>query len=287
MIKEWIKEEYDPQNKAEFKSALRQVMQHIALAGLQRSHFFKHAAFYGGTALRIFYGLPRFSEDLDFSLLTPKPDFNLSPYFKALEQEFESYGIHVSITSKNKSDKSPIESAFLKSESLMQNIVLEWSDSKFGVKEKTYVKIKLEVDTRPPLKFSTEEKLLLKPFSCYIKCFVPRDLYAGKMHALLYRKWKNRVKGRDWFDMEWYIKKGFPLNLSHFKERAVQSGDMPKERPISREKLIKMVHDQIDSTDIEQAKSDVIRFMPEPDSLDIWSQKYFHDIIEHIITTDV
>src|SRR5690606_33317669 len=195
MIKEWI-EEYNPKNEEEILSALREIMQEVALAGLSRTDFFEKAAFYGGTALRIFYGLDRYSEDLDFSLLEVNPDFTLEPYFSAILQEFEALGIHVSIKEKAKTKESSVDSAFLKAETIWKEIVLEDIIKQTGVRSNKNIKIKIEVDRNPPLKFSTEEKLLIRPFSFYVNCLTRSSLFAGKMHALLYRKWIGRVKGR-------------------------------------------------------------------------------------------
>src|SRR5690606_19814913 len=102
-----------------------------------------------------------------------------------------------------------------------------------GLGQMINIKIKIEVDTKPPLGFETEEKLLTKPFSFYVKCFALPHLFAGKMHALLFRKWKDNVKGRDWYDLEWYIRKGIPLSLNHFRLRAIDSGDLPKGKKLS------------------------------------------------------
>src|ERR1700733_6691050 len=212
MIKEWM-DSYKPVNKEEASQALREIMQEIALAGLYRAGFFEKAAFYGGTALRIFYDLDRFSEDLDFSLLEVAAAFSLDRYLDSVRKEFESAGMQVSIKEKEKTNKTNIESAFLKSETVWKELVLESIVPQNGLDQKANIKIKLEVDTSPPLGFETEEKLLLRPFSFYVKCFTISDLFAGKMHALLFRKWKNNVKGRDWYDLEWYIKKGIALNL--------------------------------------------------------------------------
>jgi hypothetical protein len=214
-MKQWIAE-YNPQNEEETLAALREIMQEIALAALSRTDFFDKAAFYGGTALRIFYGLDRFSEDLDFSLLAPNPDFSLTPYFSKIVEEFQSLGMNVSIREKDKRIKTQVESAFLKSETIWQELVLEDLVKQHGISSNKAIKIKIEIDRLPPLGFSTEEKLLIRPYSFYVKCFTMSSLFAGKLHALLFRKWKSRVKGRDWYDMEWYIRKGVPLNMDHF-----------------------------------------------------------------------
>jgi hypothetical protein len=228
MIKEWL-ETYHPASQEEAKDALREIMQEIALAGLYRAGFFEKAAFYGGTALRIFYGLDRFSEDLDFSLLEVEPEFSLNKYQDAIVQEFDALGMHVSIREKQKTNLTNIDSAFLKSETIWRELILEGIIPQNGMEQVANVKIKIEVDREPPLGFETEDKLLLKPFSFYVKCLTLPNLFAGKMHALLFRKWGENVKGRDWYDMEWYIKKGTSLNLNHFLIRAIDSGDWHKE----------------------------------------------------------
>ncbi|WP_205677762.1 nucleotidyl transferase AbiEii/AbiGii toxin family protein [Brumimicrobium salinarum] len=278
MIKEWI-EEYSPKNEGEILAALREIMQEIALAGLSRTNFFEKAAFYGGTALRIFYGLERFSEDLDFSLLTTDLEFSLEPYFNSIIDEFESLGMTVTINEKKKTNHTAIDSAFLKSETLLKEIVLEDLISQTGVKSNKSVKIKFEIDRNPPLDFHTEEKLLIRPFSFYVKCFDRPSLFAGKLHALLYRKWKNRVKGRDWYDLEWYIKKGIALDVNHFCSRAKESGDW-LENTITSEDIRELLIEKIDAVSFSSIKEDVVRFIENENQLNIWSPTYFKDLIE-------
>ena len=280
MIKEWI-ESYNPKNKEEAHSALREIMQEITLAGLQRSSFFEKAAFYGGTALRIFHNLDRFSEDLDFSLLRTEQDFSLEKYQHAIINEFASLGMNVSITEKQKVKQNNINSAFLKSETIWRELKLETIIPQNGLDTKANIKIKIEVDTEPPLNFKTEEKLLLKPFSFYVKCFTLPDLFAGKMHALLFRKWGTNVKGRDWYDMEWYIKKGIKLDLGHFLTRAQDSGDWAGES-ISEIEFRDLLSKKIDTVNMNYVKADVIRFIKDPTQLDIWSTTYFHDLVSHL-----
>jgi len=276
MMKEWIAE-YDPKNEEETLSAMREIMQEIALAGLSRTDFFEKAAFYGGTALRIFYNLDRFSEDMDFSLLEPNPNFSLEPYFSSIITEFEAQGMTVSIREKDKKIKSTIESAFLKSETIWKELILEDIVKQAGIKSNRTVKIKVEVDRNPPLGFETEEKLLLRPFSFYVKCFTAPSLFAGKMHALLFRKWQNRVKGRDWYDMEWYIRTGIPLDIDHFLQRAKDTGDW-SENTISKVQIVELLHQKIETVSVKNIKDDVVRFINDHQKLNIWSQDYFKDL---------
>lgn len=280
MIKEWIAE-YNPQNEEEILSALREIMQEITLAGLSRTDFFEKAAFYGGTALRIFYGLDRYSEDLDFSLLQPDPNFSIEPYFNAVIDEFRSLGLTVTIREKKKTRQTAIDSAFLKAETIWQEIVLEDIIKETGVRSNKTLKIKIEVDRQPPLSFKTEEKLLLRPFSFYVKSFAKPSLFAGKMHALLFRKWQNRVKGRDWYDLEWYIKKGIPLDVNHFLTRAKDTNDWPSDS-ISREQIIELLENKIKSVSFSSIKKDVVKFIPNDEVLNIWSPEYFRDLIQKI-----
>lgn len=280
MIKEWL-EEYKPKNQNEAEQALREIMQEIALAGLQRSGFFEKAAFYGGTALRIFYDLNRYSEDLDFSLLEVNSDFSLEPYLEGIVTEFSALGMEVSVKEKIKTKQNNIDSAFLKADTVWKELVLEGIVPQAGLGMRPGIKIKLEVDTEPPLGFETEEKLLVKPFSFYVKCFKQPDLFAGKMHALLFRKWKQRVKGRDWYDMEWYIKKGVQLHLDHFLIRARDSGDW-KENDMSKEQFMQLLEDKISAISFKSVREDVVRFIRDDKVLDIWSADYFRDLVRQI-----
>lgn len=277
MIKEWIAE-YNPQNEEETLAAMREIMQEIALAALSRTDFFKKAAFYGGTALRIFHGLDRYSEDLDFSLLEKDPSFSLIPYFSTITDEFEALGLRVSIREKDKRIKTPIDSAFLKSETLWQELVLEDIVKQHGISSNKSIKIKIEIDRIPPLGFETEEKLLIKPFSFYVNCFTLPSLFAGKLHALLFRKWKNRVKGRDWYDLEWYIRKGIPLNINHFLHRAIETGDLKKES-IRQEDILVLLQEKIESVSFDSIKDDVRKFIRNDEQLKIWNASYFNDLI--------
>ena len=281
MIKEWIGE-YAPKNTEDVLSALREIMQEVALAGLSRTNFFEKAAFYGGTALRIFYGLDRFSEDLDFSLLEADPDFSLEPYFDAIVAEFEAIGMKVSIREKEKKEKTNIDSAFLKSETEWKELILEDIVKQAGIKSTNRpMKIKIEVDRQPPLGFKTEMKLLTRPFSFYVKCFDKPSLFAGKMHALLFRKWKNRVKGRDWYDLEWYIKKGIPLDLRHFKLRAKDTGDWNKEE-LSLDDVVSLLREKIKTVSFDNIKEDVVPFIKDDAVLEIWGEQYFNDLVDKL-----
>ncbi len=282
MIAEWLNS-YAPQNQSQTEQALREIMQEIALAGLQRGGFFAKAAFYGGTALRILHGLPRFSEDLDFSLLAPDPQFELGGYLEAVVEEFNALGVKVTLEEKRKLRKSAIDSAFLKADTTWKELVIQDILPQQRVRFSGQLKIKLEVDTDPPLGFETEEKLLLNPYSFYVKTYTLPDLFAGKMHALLFRKWQKRVKGRDWFDFEWYVRKAVPLNLEHLTARARNSGDWTASTAISVRQFHELLEARIDSVSFPAIKDDITRFIPDPQTVEIWNSKYFNDLAEKII----
>lgn len=248
----------------------REVMQRIALAGLYRGNFFTEAAFYGGTCLRIFHGLPRSSEDMDFSLLKPQADFDLESYFPAVVAEFESLGLSIELKKKEKSQKTAVESAFLKNDTSIYS--LEAGSSK-------RIKIKLEVDTQPPLGFQTENKVSLLPFSFMTRCYRLPYLFSGKMHAFLYRGWKVRVKGRDWFDFEWYVRNNIPMNYAHF---IIRTEELTPNKPCpkSEDELRSMLKQKIADTDINLVKKDVAPFLPDISVMDIWSDDYFMQLVD-------
>ncbi|MFH1830554.1 MAG: nucleotidyl transferase AbiEii/AbiGii toxin family protein, partial [Pseudomonadota bacterium] len=180
--------------------ALREILQEVALLGLWRSKFFEKAAFYGGTALRIFHGLDRFSEDLDFSLLKPMPSFDLGSYGDALQTEVRAFGFDIKVTSKKKIKESAVQSAFMKADTLKHLLIIKpLMKNIAAVPRNQKIKIKIEVDTDPPPGFETETQFALQPISFSVRTYALPDLFAGKMHAILCRRWKSRVKGRDWY----------------------------------------------------------------------------------------
>ncbi len=273
-------EKYDCRRLEDYVQALREILQEIALLGLWRSKFFERAAFYGGTSLRILHGLDRFSEDMDFSLLSSKKNFNLGRYGDALQREMRAYGFDVWTETKSKRTTSAIQSAFLKANTLKQLLIIEAGEEIVRELPKgQQVKIKVEVDTDPPGGFETEIAYLLQPIPFSVRVYTLPDLFAGKMHALLCRKWKQRVKGRDWYDLIWYVTHHPTLHLSHLEQRLRQSGDRDV---ITPQVFRKDLHDAIDALDVDQAKRDIEPFVKNPETLDVWSHTFFHTLVNRI-----
>lgn len=263
---------YEINTNEDKHNALHEVIQQITLSALYRAGFFTKAAFYGGTCLRIFYDSQRFSEDMDFSLMEKDENFTIENYFDTIRSEFKAFGREVNITRKNKKQDSQVESAFLKDNTEIVNVEFQT--------ERT-VKVKIEIDRDPPLNFSTEHKLLLLPFSFMTRCFTLPGLFAGKMHALLFRNWRNRVKGRDWYDLEWYCRNGSSLDFEHLKEHSLQSGySGPQE--FTKDLCIDLLKRRIESTNIEMVKADVSPFIKNTRELDIWSNDYFLQLADMI-----
>lgn len=262
---------YDLTTEQNRRNAIFEVNQQVILAGLYNAGFFESAAFYGGTCLRIFHGLQRFSEDMDFSLLSQDENFDFSKYFQSIVDAFALVGREVEIKKKDKRNFGKVESAFLKDNTDVYDVMFQTEKS---------IKIKIEVDTCPPLNFSTEQKLLLQPHSFMTRCFTLPDLFAGKMHALVYRAWKNRVKGRDWYDFEWYVRHNVPLDFTHFAERCKQFNNEDITPELFKDKL----KDHLSSADIKQVKEDVLPFVRNHKELDIWSNDYFVQLADILIT---
>lgn len=282
-IVETLLENYNSKSKNDYANAIQEIIQEIALMGLWRAKFFEQAAFYGGTALRILYGLNRFSEDLDFSLLKADPSFNLNPFLKTIEEELEISGLKVSVEHKVKRPEESIRSAFLKAGTLETFIRIGLNESlRRHTQSNEVIKIKLEIDIDPPRGFSTEVRYLMKPIPFSVRTYVPEDLFAGKMHALLCRPYKVRVKGRDWYDFIWYVNKGFPLNLPHLEIRMRQSGHYASDMSLTKEIFLPLLQDKILSLNIEAAKEDIRRFISDPRQLDGWSQDFFISIVPRI-----
>ena len=262
-------ERYGDLPEGKLWNAKYEVTQQIVLAGLRHSGFFNKAAFYGGTCLRIFHGMRRFSEDMDFTLLQEDPTFHLEDYFQDIIEEFKLAGRDVIIKKKDKLTLGKVESAFLKDETDVYNLTFQT--------EKT-IKVKIEIDIKPPLEFQTEFKKLNHPGTFLVRCMTLPCLYAGKMHALAFRTWKTRVKGRDWYDFEWYVTNEVPLDYNHLRTRIKEFNGLD----LNKEDFLEVLRERLASTDIDLVKADVLGFVEDPHELDIWSNDYFLQLADRI-----
>lgn len=275
-----------PQRLDDYDTVLKEIIQRICLLGLWRARFFEHAAFYGGSSLRLLHGLDRFSEDLEFSLLHPDPAFKWRRFFSALKKELQGFGFDAEVTEKRSADNTPIAAEFIKSNTSLHFL-------RVGVPEKLIrqvpvnqvLKIKVEVDTDPPPGFGTEIRYILQPVPFSVRAFAPQDLFAGKMHAVLFRRWGRRIKGRDWYDLVWFAQRQIPLNLAHLAARMKQAGNLSPGQALTesgwREQLFQVVRD----LDVEAAKMDVRPFLRDASQLDLWSSAFFRAVAEMIPTT--
>ena len=274
---------YQINNIEDKKNAIKEIVQEIVLCGLSRGGFFKEAAFYGGTALRIFYGLDRFSEDLDFSLLSKNPDFDLTKFFSYIENETRSIGLNFSVKEKEKSFDSNIMSAFLKGNT-KEHIMYFYEnneDTKFINKEEM-IKIKLEVDINPPMGATYDTKVGLLPSPYQVKIYDLQSLFAGKIHACLCRNWQSRVKGRDFYDYVFFLSIGAKVNMQNLKAKLVQSEYIDEKYDLTIENLKSMLNERFESLNFNSVKEDVLPFIRDKSKLDLWSKDFFIEITKRL-----
>jgi predicted nucleotidyltransferase component of viral defense system len=275
---------YDCESLEDHLRALREILQEIALLGMWRSRFFDKAAFYGGTALRILYNLDRFSEDLDFSLLLPSKRFDLSRYIKSLQKELDGFGFDVKIEQGTKSVNTNIQSAFLKANTMKQLLVIEAAEEiSKRVHRGQLLKVKIEVDTDPPPGFETEIQYLLQPIPFAVRVYALPDLFAGKMHAILCRRWKMRTKGRDWYDLVWYVANHPELHLAHLEQRMRQTGHWTGNKLLTTAAFLELFMKRIEALNIEQIRGEVEPFVRNPESLSLWSKEFFGKLASKIL----
>lgn len=272
---------YRVENLHDRKNAMKEIMQEIVLCGLARAGFFRQAAFYGGTALRIFYGLDRFSEDLDFSLVEPDTNFGLATYFPRLEKEVRAFGLNLTIVEKEKTVEGNIRSAFLKGNT-KEHLLLFYANGQEvgGVAKNDAVKIKFEVDVSPPAHATFEHKFRLLPSPYEVKMYDMSSLFAGKIHAVLCRGWRSRIKGRDLYDYVFYRSRNVAVNQRHLRERLLQSGYMEASEECDLTKIKQMLRDKFDAIDFVRAKQDVAPFLHDTVALNVWCAAFFKQITE-------
>ena len=270
---------YECRGINDYINALREILQEVALLGLWRSKFFEKAAFYGGTALRVLYGLDRFSEDMDFSLLEPLDSFDITGYTAFIQRETKGFGFDVRVERIDKAVQSPIQSAFLKANTRNQLLVIETGEEILqAIPKGQILKIKLEVDTDPPPDFATQTRYLLQPIPFAVRAFALPDLFAGKMHAILCRRWESRVKGRDWYDLVWYAANHPELHLYHLEQRMRQTEDWKDDAPLTSERFQDLLTKAINNLDVDQIRREVEPFIKNPKNLSIWSRDFFLEV---------
>lgn len=275
-ILEQMVENYHPKNSEEKINCIKECMQEIVLYGLSKAGFFDKAGFYGGTALRIFYGLDRFSEDLDFTLFKKDSNFKFNDYLPILLSSIESFGIKAEVEEKDKTIDSPIKSAFLKSNSIECYLKLYPDEMITAFPKNSKIKIKFEIDTLPPggATFETKYRLLPAPYS--IKICDKASLFAGKIHAILCRSWKSRVKGRDLYDYVFYLSHNSKYNLHYLEEKLRESGYLNDiKKSIDNKFVQQALLKRFNQIDFEAAKQDVFPFIKNRNELDIWSTDFF------------
>ena len=278
---------YHPQNDGERKNAVKEVIQEIALAGLSRGGFFSKAAFYGGTCLRMFHGLNRFSEDLDFALLEKDPNFKLDEYFPSIKKELSSYGLDMDIEFKKKDVNTEVQSAFLKGNTLMLLMSFFPKDENANkAPSNQKIKIKIEIDTDNPSGGITEIKYKMLPAPYEVQVFDESTLFAGKIHAILCRDYKHHVKGRDYYDYLFYIGKGCKFNLKYLENKLKNTGGkIDDNETLSLEKVKDLLKEKFETTDYESAKKDVSGFITNQDSLAVWKKELFISTLDELSTT--
>lgn len=282
LIEQMLKK-YNVENIYDQKNAIKEIMQEIVLCGLARAGFFKEVAFYGGTALRIFYSLDRFSEGLDFSLMASDPQFNLVKYFPTLEKEIKAFGLNVTIEEKEKTKESNIRSAFLKGNTKEHMLLFYANEQVAGsVAKNEVIKIKFEVDINPPQFATFEHKYRLLPVPYEVNLYDMPSLFAGKLHAVICRAWQSRIKGRDLYDFVFYLSRSTAVNRLHLRERLIDSGFITADAECSLEEIEGMLSERFDLIDFAQAKQDVEPFIHDTSVLDIWSADFFKQITQDL-----
>jgi predicted nucleotidyltransferase component of viral defense system len=273
---------YQPKNPIDYQNAVREVVQELALLGLWRGGFFSHAAFYGGTALRIFHGLRRFSEDLDFTLLAESPDIRLDRYLSSIATELTAWGFTFDVETCSSGSRTGIESAFLKGNTQLNLLHIGAPPDlarRLPLGQK--LKIKLEMDLQPPPHATTEVRAQILPTPYQVMLYDLSSLFAGKLHAVLCRKWKNRIKGRDFYDFVWYVGRKTTPNLRHLDARLRQSGHWSGE-PITSETLTCLLKKRFAELNFREAADEVRVFLHDSREVELWSKEFFVDLASRI-----
>ena len=268
---------YNAANQLEEEYAVKEILQDIALYGLWRAGFFDIAAFQGGTCLRIVHGMGRFSEDIDFILKQPDPDFSWPVYLQGMVQCFEEFGLKSEILDKSRMDQR-IKKAQIKDNSICHQLNLSFFRENPAKKQT----IKLEIDVDPPENSGFAYRYLDFPLDFEVCHQDLNSNFSLKIHALLCRPY---VKGRDWYDFNWYVKQRVKPNLAHLQAALLQWGPWAgQEIQIDLKWLKQKLTEKIGRIDWQDAAMDVERFLrlQEQHSLKLWSVAFFLQKVEQL-----
>lgn len=271
--------QYAPGDALEQENVLKELLQQCILTSLSRAGFFTRAMFHGGTCLKIFHGLTRFSEDLDFLLINEDQSFSWEPYLKAVVGDMEEFGIKFQVIERSKTDDT-VKKTFIKTDSIGTIIIF---DLPFDRDSRKHLRVKLEVDTKPPQGSAAETHFLTFPSAASISTQTLQCGFALKLHALLCRTYD---KGRDWYDFVWYVSRRMHPDMGLMKNAMIQSGPWKGMSDVSFdvEWLKKELSGRIDKIDWKIMRSDVERFLPrrEQESLNLWRPDFFLYHVEQV-----
>lgn len=271
--------QYRAVNAIEEENATKEIIQETALYALWRADFFDVALFQGGTSLRILHRLPRFSEDLDFMLRSPNPEFDWASYLKILVEVFAQFGLKLNAQPKERMDKA-VREAVLKDDSIASQLDLTFA----GTGRRRTIKIKLEIDTDPPPGSGEASTFLDFPSDYEVRHQDLPSNFALKIHALLCRGY---LKGRDWYDFSWYVSNGVSPNLTHLQAALIQAGPRAGQEDLKIDMawLSGTLRNAIGTIDWEAAAEDVRRFLrpSEAKSLELWSERFFLAKLEKLV----
>ena len=278
---------YDVEDPEGARNALREVLQEIVLFGLYEGGFFDTVAFYGGTALRILHRLDRFSEDLDFCLRPGAETLELRTFGRNVEEALRRFEIEASFEPREEVSPGGIVAAQVRTEPLRGilsvSLVSALGEVVARLPRNQTLRIKVEVDTGRARGFEDEESYALYPVPFPLRVLTLPCLFSGKMHALLCRGWGNRVKGRDWYDLLWFLRKGVPLHLPFLEEKLRESGHWAEAHPLQAEDVRRLYRERVERLDVKQARNDLLPFVRDPRALDAWSPSLFSSLEERLL----
>lgn len=249
---EILKQQFKPEMQADEKvNRVREFLQIAALKIIHDKGYFKNIAFVGGTALRVLYDLRRFSEDLDFSLVNKK-DYDFSRLDSEILKELKLYGLDVEMRVK---DAKTVQGAMLKFPGLLKKLGLSPLDEQ-------KLSIRMEIDSNPPKGWGLEATIVNKYYLFNISHFDLPSMYATKLHACFFRKF---IKGRDFYDLVWYIGKKVEPNfvLLNNAIHQTEGKDLRLNKTNFREFMIK----KLDKIDFNDVRRDVERFLEDKNEL--------------------
>lgn len=263
------------------KNLLREILQEVILCHMKEAGLFEDMAFHGGTSLRLLHRIDRFSEDLDMSLLVANESYDIAAKMRDLEVSLLNSGFRLEFQNKSKPTKA-IKVFYVNDSDILNQFAREIGNVIAGEK----IKIKFELDVLPSDHQVFADSRVKSTFSVIVKSHDLTTCMGQKIHAVLCRSHfygMDIIKGRDLYDLEWYLEQGIIPNYNNLRECLIRGGPWEKQKlQIDRAWVVAEIHKSLQTKSFPMILEDLRPLVDSTifESISArWNKSYYSQLV--------